>query len=181
MTLAAIFGTLYTDVHGGSSCRVGSPALAGESTRRLSSRGCHPKRCRGMAVLYPDERHFRSHVLARHGFGKVSTLLQIPVARSARRSSHDALSASCRRKRMERADGRRRALSRQSRIVPRTHAAGQTRLRRCCGMSAISTAFTRISMVIWHSRFRWRPFSRNPASTSLVAVRPDRAAAQPPR
>ena len=34
-----------------------------------------------MAVLYPDERHFRSHVhMARHGFGKVSTLLQIPVA-----------------------------------------------------------------------------------------------------
>ena len=50
--------------------------------------------------------------------------------------------------------------------------------RCCCSMSlAISTAFTRISMVIWHSRFRWRPFSRNPASTSLVAVRPDRAAA----
>ena len=109
-------GTLYTDVHGGSSCRVGR-----HSRGELDAYGCavlpkllSPEECRGMAVLYPDERHFRSHVhMARHGFGKVIPLLQIPVARSARRSSHDALSASCRRgQRMERADGRRRALSR---------------------------------------------------------------------
>jgi hypothetical protein len=30
-----------------------------------------PDECRGIAGLYPDERHFRNHVLmARHGFGK---------------------------------------------------------------------------------------------------------------
>lgn len=49
-------------------------ALAGE----LDSFGCAviPKlltaeECRGIAALYPDETHFRSHiVMARHGFGK---------------------------------------------------------------------------------------------------------------
>ena len=30
-----------------------------------------PEECRGIAALYPDESHFRSHiVMARHGFGK---------------------------------------------------------------------------------------------------------------
>ena len=49
-------------------------ALAGE----LDSFGCAvltkllaPEECRAIAGLYPDESHFRSHVLmARHGFGK---------------------------------------------------------------------------------------------------------------
>jgi hypothetical protein len=49
-------------------------ALAGE----LDGFGCAvlpklltPKECRGIAALYPDESHFRSHVImARHGFGK---------------------------------------------------------------------------------------------------------------
>lgn len=50
------------------------PALA----RELDAYGCAivPKllssgECRAIAALYPDERHFRSHVvMARHGFGK---------------------------------------------------------------------------------------------------------------
>lgn len=49
-------------------------ALTGE----LDSFGCavlpnllSPAECRGIAALYPDESHFRSHVImARHGFGK---------------------------------------------------------------------------------------------------------------
>ena len=49
-------------------------ALAGE----LDGFGCAvlpklltPEECRGIAALYPDESHFRSHVvMARHGFGK---------------------------------------------------------------------------------------------------------------
>lgn len=49
-------------------------ALAGE----LDGFGCAvlpslltPEECRGVAGLYPDESHFRSHILmARHGFGK---------------------------------------------------------------------------------------------------------------
>ena len=49
-------------------------ALAGE----LDGYGCAvlprllaPEECRTIAALYPDERHFRSHiVMARHGFGK---------------------------------------------------------------------------------------------------------------
>lgn len=49
-------------------------ALAGE----LDSYGCavmpgllSPDECRGLAALYPDESHFRSHIImARHGFGK---------------------------------------------------------------------------------------------------------------
>jgi uncharacterized protein len=49
-------------------------ALAGE----LDTYGCavlpallSPDECRTIAALYPDERHFRSHVvMARHGFGK---------------------------------------------------------------------------------------------------------------
>lgn len=49
-------------------------ALTGE----LDSFGCAvlprlltPEECRSIAALYPDERHFRSHVImARHGFGK---------------------------------------------------------------------------------------------------------------
>ena len=49
-------------------------ALAGE----LDGYGCAvlprllaPEECRAIAALYPDERHFRSHiVMARHGFGK---------------------------------------------------------------------------------------------------------------
>ncbi|KRE12258.1 proline hydroxylase [Bosea sp. Root483D1] len=49
-------------------------ALAGE----LDGFGCAvlpglltPEECRGVAALYPDESHFRSHiVMARHGFGK---------------------------------------------------------------------------------------------------------------
>ncbi len=49
-------------------------ALAGE----LDTYGCavlptllSPDECRTIASLYPDERHFRSHVvMARHGFGK---------------------------------------------------------------------------------------------------------------
>ena len=49
-------------------------ALAGE----LDGYGCavlpkllSPEECRAIAALYPDERHFRSHVhMARHGFGK---------------------------------------------------------------------------------------------------------------
>lgn len=49
-------------------------AIAGE----LDGFGCAvlpglltPDECRGVAALYPDESHFRSHiVMARHGFGK---------------------------------------------------------------------------------------------------------------
>ncbi|MBB5222118.1 hypothetical protein HNP73_002054 [Amaricoccus macauensis] len=49
-------------------------ALAGD----LDSYGCAvlsglltPEECRGVVALYPDENHFRSHVImARHGFGK---------------------------------------------------------------------------------------------------------------
>jgi hypothetical protein len=49
-------------------------ALAGE----IDNYGCavlpkllSPEECRTIAVLYPDESHFRSHIhLARHGFGK---------------------------------------------------------------------------------------------------------------
>lgn len=49
-------------------------ALAGD----LDSYGCavlpkllSPEECRGLAALYSDESHFRSHVImARHGFGK---------------------------------------------------------------------------------------------------------------
>ena len=47
-------------------------------TRELDSFGCavlsqliSPEECRAIAALYPDESHFRSHVvMARHGFGK---------------------------------------------------------------------------------------------------------------
>lgn len=50
------------------------PALAGE----LDGFGCAvlpklltPEECRTVAALYPDESHFRSHIImARHGFGK---------------------------------------------------------------------------------------------------------------
>lgn len=50
------------------------PALA----RELSEQGCAvlpgllgPEECRAIAALYPDESHFRSHiVMARHGFGQ---------------------------------------------------------------------------------------------------------------
>lgn len=46
--------------------------------RELDAYGCavlpgllSPDECRAIAALYPDERHFRSHiVMARHGFGK---------------------------------------------------------------------------------------------------------------
>src|ERR1700757_1535795 len=49
-------------------------ALAAE----LDSYGCAvlpkfltPEECRAIAALYPDESHFRSHIImARHGFGK---------------------------------------------------------------------------------------------------------------
>jgi hypothetical protein len=49
-------------------------ALAGE----LDTYGCavlqkllRPEECHSIAALYPDERHFRSHILmARHGFGR---------------------------------------------------------------------------------------------------------------
>src|SRR5882757_9869963 len=47
-------------------------------TAELDSYGCavlpkflSPEECRTIAALYPDERHFRSHVImGRHGFGK---------------------------------------------------------------------------------------------------------------
>src|SRR5437016_5434478 len=47
-------------------------------SQELSDRGCtvmekllSPAECRQIAALYPEERHFRSHVhMARHGFGK---------------------------------------------------------------------------------------------------------------
>jgi uncharacterized protein len=50
------------------------PAVTGE----LDRLGCavlpellSPAECRGISALYPDERHFRGHVImARHGFGK---------------------------------------------------------------------------------------------------------------
>ena len=50
------------------------PALASD----LDNYGCavlpkllSPEECRAIAALYPDESHFRSHVImARHGFGK---------------------------------------------------------------------------------------------------------------
>jgi hypothetical protein len=30
-----------------------------------------PEECRAIAALYPDDRHFRSHIaMARHGFGR---------------------------------------------------------------------------------------------------------------
>ena len=60
-----------------AEARVGGydwPALLAE----LDGNGCailptllSPEECSAIAALYPDERHFRSHVhMARHGFGR---------------------------------------------------------------------------------------------------------------
>ena len=68
---------LMTDLETSAEARVGAydwEMLAGE----LDNYGCavlpkllSPEECRTIAALYPDESHFRSHVImARHGFGR---------------------------------------------------------------------------------------------------------------
>jgi hypothetical protein len=73
----------------GSSTISSTPAVTSAETRiaayewqaiigELGDYGCavltkllSPEECRAIAALYPDESHFRSHILmARHGFGK---------------------------------------------------------------------------------------------------------------
>ena len=104
-------------------------ALAGE----LDGYGCAvlprllaPEECRAIAALYPDERHFRSHiVMARHGFGKGEyRYFKYPLPDLLGGLRTRALSAPRRRGQcMERSHGARRALSRRacgvSQAVPR--------------------------------------------------------------
>ena len=131
--------------------------------------------CRTIADLYTDERHFRSHiVMARHGFGKGDTAtsnIRCPtssaifeprsirasqswptngargwesmsdIPTTTRRSSHDATPPARR--------GQRRFCSSTSRVT--------------------STASTRISMAISHSRSRLRFSSQSPARISQAA------------
>ncbi len=53
--------------------------------------------CRGIAGLYPQEEHFRSHIhMSRHGFGKGEyRYFRYPFARPDFRSALGALSSSC--------------------------------------------------------------------------------------
>ena len=156
----------------------------------LTTNGCaviekllSPEECGTIAALYPDEEHFRSHVvMARHGFGKGEyRYFRYPLPDllgELRTALYPRLApvANGWNERM----GRRRPIPTSTRIICNfaTMPARHGRRRCCCNMvPAISTPCIRISMATWPSRSRWRSCYRNPAATSPAASSADRTAA----
>ena len=153
-------------------------ALAGE----LGNYGCAvlPKllsteECRSIAALYSDESHFRSHIhMARHGFGKGEYRYfkyPLPDLIAGLRTAlypHLAAVANEWNGRMG-IDGAIPTCTHRS-SSDATTPVRRARRRFCCSMCrVISTACTRTSTAISHSRSRSRFSSRSPASTSQAA------------